>query len=91
MIDTIVNDVDAGVVPLEERLWVEALAIVIMNFESYHIEEYDEMAKALHDRGSFNYALKKLDLDLKNRTIPPTNLSIEDPPILEWKELPSHL
>ncbi|XP_049406213.1 uncharacterized protein LOC125869831 [Solanum stenotomum] len=41
--------------------------------------------------GAHSYAPKKLDLDLKNRPSPPAKPSVEDPPVLELKELRSHL
>ena len=41
--------------------------------------------------GEHSYAPKKLDLDLKNRPNPPTNRFIEEPPVLELKQLPSHV
>ena len=34
-------------VPIEERLGVDALAAVMMNFESEGIEDYDELVAAL--------------------------------------------
>lgn len=39
VIETI--DVDALILTIEERLGIEALAAVIMNFYSDHIDEYD--------------------------------------------------
>lgn len=45
----------------------------------------------LDGRGSYNYTLKKLDADLKNRVTPLTWPSIKKPPILELKALPLHL
>ena len=41
--------------------------------------------------GSYSYAPKKLDLDLKNRPSPLAKPSIKEPLVLELKELPSHL
>lgn len=68
VIDTIDSDVDTRVVPIKDRLGVKVLAIVIMNFKSDDIKENNEMVNALHNRGSYNYALKNLDFDLKIRT-----------------------
>lgn len=90
MIDTINGKVDAVTVPIEERLGVEALVEVIMNFASYGIEKYDEMVGALCGRVSYSYAPNNLDLYLKNRTTPPTCPSIEEPPTLELTALPPH-
>lgn len=52
MIVTIDDDVDWGVVPIEERLRVEVLATIIMYFESDSIKEYNEMVNALYGRGT---------------------------------------
>lgn len=82
---------DEQEVPIEEKFFVEPLAAVLMNFDSEGIEEYEEIVCALTGMGSYSYALKKLDLDLKNRPIPPAKPSIEEPPVLELKELPGHL
>lgn len=41
--------------------------------------------------GSSLYFRNKLDLDLKNRPIPPTKTPIEEPPIPVLKELHGHL
>ncbi|KAK4731475.1 hypothetical protein R3W88_024463 [Solanum pinnatisectum] len=46
---------------------------------------------ALQGMGAYSYAPKKLDLDLKNRPSPPAKPSIEEPPVLELKQLPNHL
>lgn len=72
-------------VPIEERLRVETLATVIINFESDGIDEYDELVRALYGIGSYKYAHKKLDLNLKNRCTPPSRPSIEEPSVLEFK------
>lgn len=37
-----------------------------MNFESESIKKFEEIVNALLGRGSYNYSLKKLGLDLKN-------------------------
>lgn len=44
-------DEDELVNPIKDRLGVEALAAVIMNFNSDNIDKYDEMASALVGRG----------------------------------------
>lgn len=41
--------------------------------------------------GVSNYAPNKLDLEMKNKTTSPAKPSIEEPPVLELKELPGHL
>lgn len=45
MIDTV--DENVLIDPIEERFGVEALAIVIINFEGTDIDGYDEMVRAL--------------------------------------------
>lgn len=85
MVDTINNDVDVVVVPIEEGLGVKAFSTIIINFDGDGIDEYDEMVTTLHGKGSYNYDLKKRDLDLKNRSTPPARPSIKKPPILELK------
>lgn len=45
MIDTI--DEDALIVPIKERLGVEAVAVIIINFEGDDIDGYDEIVSAL--------------------------------------------
>lgn len=51
--ETINDDIDACDVPIGQGLGVNELAVVIMNFESHDIKEYDEMVKSLHGRGSY--------------------------------------
>ena len=50
---------------IEELLGVEALAPVIMNFESDYIEEYESLVAALY-RDDVWYKPKKYELDMKN-------------------------
>ena len=75
---------------IEERLGVEALAAVIMNFDSNCIEEYESLVAAL-DRGDVRFKPKKFELDMKNRESPPAKPSVEEAPKLELKALPPHL
>ncbi|XP_049394646.1 uncharacterized protein LOC125858920 [Solanum stenotomum] len=77
-------------VSIEERLGVDAVVAIMMNFEGDGIEDYDELVAAL-DRFEFRSKPKKLKLDMKNRDSPPTKLSVEEAPKLELKDLPSHL
>lgn len=74
-----------------EKSIVDPLAVVLMNFDSDGIENHEEYVCAVNGMGLYSYVPKKLDLDLKNR---PTHLakpSIEESPLLELKELSSHL
>ena len=77
-------------VQIEERLGVEALAAVMMNFGSDGIDEYDELVAAL-DKCEYRSKPKKYELDMKNRESPPTRPSIVEAPKLELKALPPHL
>ncbi|XP_049400065.1 uncharacterized protein LOC125864194 [Solanum stenotomum] len=78
-------------VPIEERMAVETLAAVLMNFDDDFRSDYVETVNALHGMGAHSFAPKKLDLDLKNRSSPPVKPSTEEPPVLELKQLPNHL
>ena len=75
---------------IEERLGGEALAAVIMNFDSDCIEEYESLVAAL-ERGDVRFKPKKYELDMKNREFPPAKPSIQEAPKLELKALPPHL
>lgn len=76
MINTIDDDDDALTLPFEERLAVEALAIVIIKFDSGGINEYDKMVSASCRRHYFSYSPKMFDLHLKNKATPPSHSSI---------------
>ncbi|XP_049382699.1 uncharacterized protein LOC125847034 [Solanum stenotomum] len=78
-------------VPIEERMTVETLVAVLMNFDVDFQSDYIETVNALQRIGAHSYAPKKLDLDLQNRPSPPAKPSIEEPSVLELKQLPSHL
>ncbi|XP_047257478.1 uncharacterized protein LOC124889571 [Capsicum annuum] len=82
---------DKREVPIEEKFVVETLVAVLMNFDSEGIEEYEETICSLMGKGSYSYALNKLNLNLKKRPTPPAKPSIEEPPVFELKELPGHL
>lgn len=86
----IVNKDDL-VAPIEVRLRVEAFTVVIMNFEGDDIGDYDEIVNTIKVRGLYTYALKKLDLDLKNIVTLPPRPYIEKRPVLELETFPSHL
>ncbi|XP_016561994.1 uncharacterized protein LOC107861126 [Capsicum annuum] len=74
-----------------EQLMMEPLATVVMNYEIKGIEGYEEIVCALTGLGSYSYAPKKLDLDLANQPTPLAEPSIEEPPVLELRELPGYL
>lgn len=65
MIDTI--EEDALRVLIVERLSVEVLVAVLMNFYNDGNGGHNKMVNELICRGSYTYAQKKLYLDLKNR------------------------
>uniref|UniRef100_M1DYF7 Integrase core domain containing protein n=1 Tax=Solanum tuberosum TaxID=4113 RepID=M1DYF7_SOLTU len=75
-------------VSIEERLGVDTLATVMMNFDSDGIEDYDELVAAL-DMFELRSKPKRLELDIKNRDSPPARPSVEEAPKLELKALPS--
>lgn len=56
-------------VTVEEKFVVETLVTMLMNYDSEGIEVYDEIVCALIGMGSYSYALRKLDIYLKNRLI----------------------
>ena len=69
------------------HLGVEALATVIMNFDSDCIEEYGSLVVAL-DRGDVRFKPKKLELDMMHCESPTAKTSIEEAPKVELKSLP---
>lgn len=58
-------------IPIKERLGVEALTVVIMNFDSDGIEEYEEIISALHGKGYHEFSPNNLNLDLNNKLLHP--------------------
>lgn len=66
------------VVPIKERLSVETLVVMIMSIDANGIKEYEEIVGVLYVNGSYDYAPKKLDLDLKNKTTTLAHPSIEE-------------
>lgn len=59
-----------------------------MKFKGEDIDEHDEIVGHT-DKGSYILALKKLDLDFKNRATSLVEPSIKNHPILQIKYLPS--
>ena len=66
-------------VEIEERLSVEALAEVIMNFDSDGIEEYGSLVATL-DRRDVHFKPKKFELDMQHRKSQSAKMSIEEAP-----------
>lgn len=69
----------------------ESLAVVLLNYDGYEISHFHEVVATLVSSGSFTSIPKKLDIGLKNRDNPMAKQSIEEPPKVELKVLPSHL
>lgn len=70
---------------------VKTLAAIIINFEGGHRVDYEETVNALQGIGSYSFAPKKIDIDLKNRESPPAKLTIGEPQIVELNPLPTHM
>lgn len=51
---------------IEEKMSVESLATLIMNFTDDGIEAYEDIMHVLQGMESKRFTLKKLDLDLQN-------------------------
>ncbi|XP_070003327.1 uncharacterized protein [Nicotiana sylvestris] len=69
----------------------DPLESVLLNLDVNKDEGWVECVNALHEMSSYSYEPRKLSLDLENRKPPPIKPSIEEPPVLELKPLPSHL
>ncbi|KAK4737071.1 hypothetical protein R3W88_000768 [Solanum pinnatisectum] len=52
---------------IEERLAVETLATVLMNFEADFRSDYAKIMNALQGIGAHSYAPKKLDMNIKKK------------------------
>ncbi|XP_070035322.1 uncharacterized protein [Nicotiana tomentosiformis] len=68
----------------------DILEAVLLKFD-VNEDGFMECVNSLKGMGSYNYAPRKLSLDLENRKTSPTKSSIEEPPTLELKPLPPHL
>lgn len=69
----------------------DMLEAVLLNVDDDEMDGFIECVNSLQGMGSYNYAPRKLSLNLENRKTPPTKPSIDEPPILELKLLPPHL
>ncbi|XP_049363262.1 uncharacterized protein LOC125827979 [Solanum verrucosum] len=69
----------------------EPFESILANHDESEIQEYEEMIAALIGLGAYAQNPIKLDINIKNRCSPPAKPSIEEPPTLELKILPSHL
>ena len=77
-------------VQIDERLGVESLVTIVMNFESDDIEDYDEWLAALQ-QFEYRSKMKRQELDRKNHKSPPSRPSIEKASTLQLKALPLHV
>ncbi|XP_070032026.1 uncharacterized protein [Nicotiana tomentosiformis] len=69
----------------------DTLEDVLLNHDGDEKEGFVDCVNALQGMRSYTYEPRKISLDLENRKTPPTKPSIEEPPTLELKPLPSHL
>ncbi|XP_070057286.1 uncharacterized protein [Nicotiana tomentosiformis] len=69
----------------------DPLAACLMNLEEMNGENLAEWVLALEGRGYWRKELEFEPLHLEERKTPPAKPSIEEPPQLELKPLPSHL
>ncbi|XP_070035229.1 uncharacterized protein [Nicotiana tomentosiformis] len=69
----------------------DPLAACLMNLEEMNGKNLAEWVLALEGRGYWKRELEFEPLHLEERKIPPVKPSIEEPPQLELKTLPSHL
>ncbi|XP_070014357.1 uncharacterized protein [Nicotiana sylvestris] len=85
LVTEVIVDDPSAMINVEDHL--EA---VLLNLDVNEDEGWVECVNSLHGIGCYSYEPHKLSLDLENRKTPPTKPSIEEPPILELKPLPSH-
>ncbi|XP_019227810.1 PREDICTED: eukaryotic peptide chain release factor GTP-binding subunit-like [Nicotiana attenuata] len=71
VIDVVDEVEDAVEMKMEEQCLGEALAAILVNFDGEDMEGYMESINALEGLGSYNYAPKKLSLNLENRVEQP--------------------
>lgn len=76
VIDTVDEVVKADVA---EQFVVKPLAAMIMNFDRDHRGDFEETMNALMGIGSYTFAPKRPDLDLKNMEFPTANPSMNEP------------
>jgi len=69
----------------------DMLEAVWLNFDDDDKDGFMECVNSLQEMGLYNYAPRKISLDLENWKTPPTKPSIEEPSTLELNSLPPHL
>ncbi|PHT28408.1 Zinc finger A20 and AN1 domain-containing stress-associated protein 8 [Capsicum baccatum] len=85
------NYKDEKELSVEKQLTDESLSDEVLNFEREEAQEHEETMCALTEIGSYSHTPNQPDLDLKNQPSPTAKTSIEEPPVLESKELPNYL
>ncbi|XP_070017754.1 uncharacterized protein [Nicotiana sylvestris] len=89
---SLIDVVDVIVEADDETLTIEdPLAVCLVNLDEVNREELAEWVLALEGRGFWDRTLELEPLHLENRETPPAKPSIEEPPKLELKPLPTHL
>ncbi|XP_070008025.1 uncharacterized protein [Nicotiana sylvestris] len=89
---SLIDAVDVIVETDDEMLTIEdPLAVCLMNLDEVNGEELAEWVLALEGRGFWDRTLEFEPLHLENRETPLAKPSIEEPPKLELKPLPTHL
>ena len=73
---------------IEERMAIETLAAMLVKFELDFMSYFVEIVNVLQDLRAYYYDHKKLDLDLKNWLSRLTKVFLEEPLVLELKQLP---
>ncbi|PHT48550.1 Translocase of chloroplast 34, chloroplastic [Capsicum baccatum] len=95
--DMNVFSVDDACYEDEKNLFVEKqpidepLSAALLNVEHEDDEDYKKTMCALTEIGSYSHTPKQPNLDLKNQPSPTAKTSIEEPLVLESKELPNYL
>ncbi|XP_070002711.1 uncharacterized protein [Nicotiana sylvestris] len=89
---SLIDAVDVIVETDDEMLTIEdPLAACLMNLDEVNGEELTEWVMVLEGRGFWDRTLEFEPLHLENRETPPAKPSIEEPPKLELKILPTYL
>ncbi|PHT43212.1 hypothetical protein CQW23_17237 [Capsicum baccatum] len=82
---------DKKALSVKKHLTVEPLAAALLNVEHKDNEDYEELMGALTEIESYSHTPKQPDCDLKNQPLPTVKTSLEEPSMLESKELPNYL
>ncbi|XP_070015539.1 uncharacterized protein [Nicotiana sylvestris] len=89
---SLIDTVDVVLEKEDEALNIkDPLAACLMNLEEANSEDLAEWVLAFEGQGFWRRELEIEPLNLEERKTPPAKPSIEEPPKLELKPLPSHL